>query len=112
MAKLDFKHSYIGGVDGGVESDGFMDVRCWVEFGFTPDATCVAGVAILPVCVCTGPASWGKGGCAEVLVFKGCGGVCLECGDGCGGGEVGFGGLSKVVDGGLNREGCCVGAVG
>lgn len=112
VVELDFHDSNIAGVDGGVESDGCFDVWCGVEFCFAFGATCVAGVAEHPIGMGRGPSIWWKGGCAEVLLFKSYRGVGLHRCDSCGSSEVGFYGLSKVVDGGVYRQSGCISAIG
>ena len=112
MVELDFDDSDIAGVNGGVESDGCFDVWCGVEFCFAFGATSVAGVAEYPVGMGRGPSIWWKGGCAKVLVFESYGGVGLYRCYCCSSSEVGFDGLSKVVDGGVYGQGGCITTIG
>lgn len=112
MVELDFHDSDIAGVDGGVESDGCFDVWCGVEFCFAFGATSVAGVTEHPIGMGRGPFIWWEGRCAEVLVFERYGCVGLYRCNFCSSSEVGFDGLSKVVDGGVYRQSGCISAKG
>jgi hypothetical protein len=112
VVELDFDDSDIASVDGGVESDGCFDVWCGVEFCFAFGATSVAGVAEYPIGIGRGPSIWWEGGCTEVLLFESCGDVGLYRYNCCSSGEVGFDGLSKVMDGSIYRQSGCITAIG
>ncbi len=77
VVELDFEDRCICGVNAGVEPYSIVNVWFRIEFCFASSTPSVAGIAILPVGMCTGPAGWWEGGCTKVLVFDRCSSVGL-----------------------------------